>query len=124
MTLRTLVAAAALAGLAGCSDTAGRACTAVFVYGLNLEIRDAVTGAPAADGATATARDGAYTETLEPVPGPETNLVRIGAGERPGTYDVTVTKPGFVTWERRVTVTADECHVHPVLLDVRLSPTP
>jgi hypothetical protein len=28
-----------------------------------------------------------------------------------------------LTWERTVSVTADECHVLPVLLDVRLSPT-
>ena len=49
----------------------------------------------------------------------------VGAGERPGTYDITITKDGFMTWTaENVTVTADECHVIPVSLDANLIPVP
>lgn len=49
----------------------------------------------------------------------------MSAGERPGTYTVTVSKPGFRDWQRAgIVVTADECHVHPVELSARLQPSP
>ena len=106
----------------GCSDdVAAPMCTTEFVYGLSVEVRDAQSGAPAASGATITIRDGQYVEDLERVPGPQSALVAIGAGERPGTYNLTVEKPGYQTREQSgIVVTANECHVIPVSVKVEL----
>jgi hypothetical protein len=47
----------------------------------------------------------------------------VGAGERAGTYAVTVTATGYAEWTTSgVVVTADECHVIPVRLEPRLQP--
>lgn len=113
-----IVLAAALLG--ACDDDLGLVCTTEFVYGLNLTVLDG-QGGPAAQGATGIAIDGAYSETLM-VLEPET---MVGAGERAGTYDITVTKPGYVTWSADdVTVTENECHVNPVTLQANLIPVP
>jgi hypothetical protein len=109
------------AGLTACSsEPTGFACTADFRYGLSIAVLDGA-GAPAAAGAFGLAVDGSHMDTLM-VLGPD---VMVGAGERPGTYDITITKDGFMTWTaENVTVTADECHVIPVSLDANLIPVP
>lgn len=115
------VGLAALAGLA-CSDALpGPVCTADFRYGLNITVLDS-SGAPAAQGAIGIAVEGdEYEETLT-VLGPD---VMAGAGERPGTYDITVSRTGYMTWSAtNVTVRADECHVIPVSLEANLIPVP
>ena len=111
---------AAMAGI-GCSETLpGPVCTADFRYGLSITVLDGA-GGPAAEGAIGTAVEGSYQETLE-VFGPD---AMVGAGERPGTYDITVSKTGHMTWSaQNVTVTADECHVIPVSLEANLIPVP
>jgi hypothetical protein len=112
-----------LALLTGCreSPNPGPICTMIFAYGLSVEIRDAVTGAGIAAGAVAVARDGSYSETLEHAP--IDSVAVHGAGERAGTYTITVTRPGYATWTSPpVPVTADQCHVRPVLVRAQLSP--
>jgi hypothetical protein len=112
-----------LALLTGCRDStnASPVCTMIFVYGLSVEVRDAVTGAGIAAGAVVVARDGTYSETLES--GPVDSVAVHGAGERAGTYTITVTRPGYAGWSSPpVTVTADQCHVLPVLVTARLTP--
>jgi hypothetical protein len=113
--------AACLAGLAaaGCGEALGLVCTADFRYGLSINVT--AQGAPAAEGAEGIAIDGAYVETLELLaPG-----TLLGAGERPGTYDVTITKTGYMTWSAQdVRVDADECHVIGVALEASLIPVP
>jgi hypothetical protein len=99
----------------------GPICTMIFVYGLAVEIRDAVTGAGIAAGAVAVAREGSYSETLEH--GPVDSVSVHGAGERAGTYTITVSRPGYVAWTSPpIKVTADQCHVQPVLVKARLAP--
>lgn len=108
---------------AGCreSPNPGPVCTMIFVYGLSVEVRDAVTGAGIASGAVVVARDGSYSETLES--GPADSVSVHGAGERAGTYTIIVTRPGYAAWTSPpVTVTADECHVHPEVVQARLAP--
>ena len=107
--------------LAACDDRfVGPACTADFRYGLSITVLDEL-GRPAAAGATGLAVDGEFTDTLE-VFGADT---MVGAGERAGTYDITISKPGHMTWSaENVTVTADECHVHGVALQANLIPVP
>jgi hypothetical protein len=102
-------------------------CTENFVWGVHVGVQDSLTGVPSASGAQLVARDGAYADTASYPPNrPDLdNLPLIAAGERAGTYTVTVRKAGFVDWEQRdVVVTADECHVRPVALTARLRRTP
>lgn len=103
-------------------------CTTSVEPGLEIQVRDARTGAPAAAGVVAIARDGAYTDTLRVAgwngpPGDSTATTVAGASERPGTYDIRIQKPGYRAWERTgVRVRDDECHVVTVRLDVLLEP--
>src|SRR5262245_49460323 len=97
----------------------GFLCTENLVLGVVLEVRDAVTGKPAAYGAVGEIRDGSYTETLSiqsVSSDPTQALWMSGAMERPGVYDVTVGKPGYLDWTGTAVVEADPCHVHTVTL--------
>ena len=102
-------------------------CTDNFVWGLQVQVEDSITSAPSASGAQLIARDGAYADTASYAPNrPDLDdLPLVAAGERAGTYTVTVRKSGFLDWERsNVVVTADECHVRPVALTARLERAP
>ena len=99
------------------------ACTAEFVPGVVVRISDGKTGAPLADSALAIVREKGYADTLEPFEytskGPLGS--QQGAGERVGTYDVIVRRPGYTQWQTHgVRVARDECHVRTVLLEARL----
>ena len=102
----------------GCTgSTDPMICTREFRYGISMEIVDAIDQAPRADGSTMTLRDGSYVESTTQSNG----LTMLGAGERPGTYIVTVAHPRYHTWVRTdVVVTSDECHVHTVSLRAKL----
>jgi hypothetical protein len=94
-------------------------CTDQFVYGLNVIVLDAVTGNPIFQDIEVKAVDGAYQELLELVPGLE--YAFVGAGERSGTYVVTITKAGYQTYTSApIILTRDECHVIPQSLTVNL----
>jgi hypothetical protein len=109
----------------GCSLDVGQPCTAIFVYGLNVEVRDSATGIPAGNGATVLATSGTFVEQLVRINPPTDSLTFVGAGERRGVYIVSVEKPGYRYWQSDlVSVAFDGCHVVPVSLDVRLRPLP
>ncbi len=93
-------------------------CTTVFVYGLNVRLTDSESGQPIT-GATLILTDGDYTETMM-----ETGDGQyVGAGERAGTYELTITADSYATETRgMIVITADECHVQPVNLDIELTP--
>jgi hypothetical protein len=101
-------------------------CTANYVFGLTVTVVDSVTGIPPAS-ARLLARSGAYSDSVGPAAphqyyenGPSV-LQLSTAGERKGTYDLTVRAAGYRDWTRTgVKVTADECHVRPVALTARL----
>lgn len=121
-----LVLGAAAVSACGSSPTA---CTAIAVPGIAINVRDSDTYYPAASGALGVAQDenGNYVDTLEYVPtfDPTTLLTMLGAWERQGTYDVTVSKPGYLTWHRdSLVVTGDQCHVHTVTIEALLQPNP
>ena len=103
-----------------CEDTDDQiVCTTQFVYGLNLIVLDASTGNSIFQDIEVKAVDGPYQETLELVPGLE--YAFVGAGERAGTYVVTVTKSGYQTFTSApIVLTRDECHVIPQSLTVNL----
>lgn len=99
-------------------DDSATACTEEFVFGLNVQVRDAVTGGIILNNITVTAIDGTYSEELT------FNFdTFIGAGERPGNYTIEVLADGYVDFTSNViTVGADECHVIPESVEIELQP--
>jgi len=117
---RTVLALAACTLASACSNLTGNACTAEYVYGVNVEVVDALSGEGIAEGATLTIRDGPYielvTETLD-------GIVLSGAGERPGHYELGVTRSGYQPWSLTgVIVVRGECHVSPATARAELDP--
>jgi hypothetical protein len=96
-------------------------CTAEVIYGLTIAVRDSVTGQPAAAEASAVAREGSHEEILSGIFGNDLHLV--GAPERPGVYEITITKAGYQDWNRAgVNVVAGPCHVVPAIVEANLQP--
>lgn len=98
------------------------ACTDLLAFGLNVTVTDAANGERICD-ATVTATDGDFSETLQPF-GEATDCTYAGAGERAGTYTITVEKDGYATLtEDNVVVEEDECHVIGEVLELELAQT-
>jgi len=109
-----------------CSDDDSEAtvtpCTDEFVPGLKVLVTNEITGAGITEGITVTATDGTYIEELDGLP--QVQEFR-GAGERVGTYTITVTGEGYEPYvSEAVTVTRDDCHVITQNVNVALTPTP
>lgn len=97
----------------------GFICTEEFVYGLQVTVNDASTGSGLAD-VVITAREPGYSEILQAT---GTVGVYVGAGEREGSYTLTVEREGYQTVVTDViTVTSDECHVIPQTRTFTLAP--
>ncbi|MDC8005281.1 hypothetical protein POV27_14560 [Aureisphaera galaxeae] len=95
-------------------------CTEVFVYGLSIDVIDSTTGNAVGSGITVTATDGNYSEELMFSLGSW-----IGAGERPGTYDISITSQQYTpaTFNNIVvTMTSDGCHVQTESREIFISP--
>jgi hypothetical protein len=124
--LATALTAAVASGCGSLFDT--RDCTTEFVYGLQVDVVDSLTGAPAGRGAVVIARDGSYADTAKsqlPPGSPAEGQTLLLAGERRGTYEVTVQRPGDQAWRQAgVRVTGDACHVRPTHLTARLARDP
>ena len=92
-------------------------CTEIFVSGVNVSVTDE-NGDPIS-GATLTLTEGDFSETMIELRAGE----YVGAGERAGTYTLTIEAEDFepVTIDD-IVVDADECHVIPVMLEVSLTP--
>ena len=124
---RALLAAAAL-GLAACAvpSDPNYACTAVFVPGVTVTITDSLTGTIAGmTGAWAAAREGTYSDSAAALSLPSQLVVNL-AGERVGTYVVSVGATGYKTQSTSgvTVVKPDACHVKTVLINARLVRTP
>lgn len=95
-------------------------CTLEFVYGVNVTVTDSATGEPI-EGATLTLTDGDYSEAMEDLSAGS----YAGAGERAGTYDLTIEAEGFDSaLIENIVVESDICHVVPVALDIALTAAP
>ncbi len=97
----------------------GTPCTTNYAFGVSATVRDTRTGAPVSN-ATLVLVDGAYRETMMTfgVPGSY-----AGAGEREGTYILTVTAQGYQpSAPRTIVVTGDECHVRGQAVTIDLTP--
>ena len=115
-----------LSACSGSAFTGPVGCTDDFRYGLNVTVVDSVTNAPPAS-AVLIARSGAFVDSVGPrapmqfVQNGPPVLLLSSAGERAGTYDLTIRSPGYRDWTRTgVEVTEDECHVRPITLTARL----
>ena len=108
-------------GLLGCGETlSGVACPAIAAAGLGVDVTNAATTQPLCD-ATVIAADGSYSERLQGV-----SCRYFGAYERPGTYALAVSRPGFASKEVssvRVVMGGGQCpHVEPAHVSVALTP--
>jgi hypothetical protein len=126
-----VTAAIAVASCGGGSGTDPIVCTAEYRFGLAVYVTDSVTGAPAASGARLVTDIGGVPvdTTLDfptsfPAGRPDLDAQALaGAGERAGTYRVTVRKAGYRDWVRTgVVVTADVCHVRTTVLTALIQP--
>jgi hypothetical protein len=110
----------------GCSgSTTSTICTLELRAGLLVDVKDSLTNAGVASGASLVVREGSFKDSVAfPSSRPDLDaLPLVAAGERAGTYQITVSKPGYATWTRsNVRVTKGECHVNPVRLTARLQP--
>lgn len=105
-------------GLTGC-DLAPT-CTTQIEPGFAVTVVDSVAGTNLAPEATVQVSDDMYVGELAP-----DNGIYEGPfdQERPGTYEVEVTHPDYLTWRRDgVRVEEDECHVITRELTARLMP--
>jgi hypothetical protein len=96
------------------------ACPAYAAAGLEVSVSNASNGQPICD-AIVTATEGAYSEQLFGVA-----CTFAGAIERPGTYMVRATRPGFASNEIgpvRVVMAGGECpHVEQTRVELPLMP--
>jgi hypothetical protein len=112
-----------LIGAAACSSPTSTVCTLEFRPGVAVYVKDSVTGAGVASGASLVVREGSYKDSVAaPNSRPDLdNYALLAAGERSGTYQVTVLKPGYAAWlQSNVRVTSNRCHVNTVNLTALL----
>ncbi len=109
--------------LIGCSgSTSNYACPAVLLPAIVVEVKDAQSGTPLAQGANGAVHDGAYVDSLNPF---EAGSSLQAAFERPGTYTVEVQRTGYQAWTASdVRVTRQQCGVITVRLLATLVPRP
>jgi hypothetical protein len=107
---------------AGCGDLFGVACTTELRPNLLVEVRDSVTGLPAAAGATGRAETGGTRAELVAVD--SLRLFENFGRERAGRYVIVVRKPGYKTVTDTTNVTEDQCHVRTKTVPVTLARDP
>lgn len=114
---RWLLVAVMLSSASGCDLSVG--CDGSGVWALRVSVIDDKLRATC--DATVTVRDGTFTATLEKQQSSATGeCLYVGPPERPGTYEVTVSRPDQGTAVRTVTVDRDLCHVTSQRLEVPL----
>jgi len=130
MILKTSARFLALTSLAACGSLTGSdRCNAIERFALAITVRDATTGVPTASNTrTIVTQHGGAIDTL--VVGLSTGLdaQEINAFNVPGTYDVQIDKPGYVTWSATGIIVsvdkADPCHPATVSLRADLQRQP
>lgn len=95
-------------------------CTLEFVYGINITLINADTSDAIIDDVKVVIKDGNYEEIITNI---ESSTPFFGAGERAGTYIVTITSNKYKTFiSDPIIVEANECHVIPELKTFKLVP--
>lgn len=134
LTSRSTRAAALLLALlftAACGEAtlSGVGCPEIARASIAVTVEDSITAAPIAAGATLIIRDGTFVDSAS-YPVGQLNadawaLATPNSFERPGTYDVTIRRVGYLQWDREdVEVRMTDCGVAPVVLRARLQPAP
>lgn len=104
-----------------------RVCTTEARPSVSVLVRDAVSGTTITPGSTVHVLDGAFVDSIV-VPSDWNPLFRVtpwDTYERPGTYTVRGRKAGYAEASLSgIRVTADECHVKTVAVDLLLRPVP
>jgi len=114
-----------IGGTACSAASTSPVCTQEFRPALMVYVKDSLTNTGTASGASLIARDGTFKDSVAfPDARPDLNDLNLNAaGERAGTYQVSVSKPGYATWiKSNVRVTKNECHVNTVQLTALLQP--
>ena len=99
-------------------------CTAPKSLAIEVTVTDSISGNPLADSTTGSLQLGSVVDSLQHTS--PTSPVLYG-GDQLGSYDVTVTRPGYALWtQRRVAVKHEgPCgNVLPVALAARMQPGP
>jgi hypothetical protein len=121
VTSLALVPCAIAVVLYGCGDSLEVICTGELRTTLAVEVRNSVTGTPAARGVTGTSEheSGVLTELTA------SDDLRLGgdwAGEFPGTHSIQLKKPGYETESMQVFVDSNGCHVEPLTVQATITP--
>ena len=120
-TLHMLGTAAALSGCGGLLFEV--ACTTELRSSVVIEVRDPVTGAPAARGVTGWSEHESGLST-EFAASDDLHLRGRWHRELPGHHIIHLRKPGFRTEVLTVDVGGDKCHVKPATVHAQMEPNP
>jgi len=122
LALRILLVLGPATAVTGCGIV-GVSCTEELRPSVTVEVRDPVTGTPAARGATGRSEHetGVFTEFFAI---DDLSLYGNWASELPGSHAILVRKPGFRAEIAHADVDADRCHVVPETVQVELAPDP
>jgi hypothetical protein len=116
------------ASLSGCNvldALVPQECVEMIYPGIEVEVRDARTGAPAAFNASGTARDKEDTYPLDVGSRDAETALQMIAFTPAGVYDLVIKKPGYQDWiATNVRVRQGECTVETEHLEARLEPIP
>lgn len=116
----SLLLLVAFVGMAGCDMLLPPNCTGSAISSLSITVLDSISGENLAPEAVVVLR---YGTTVDTVRTRLENGAYFGPIERPGTYEITVTHPDYITWHRTgVEVEQGECHVITEELTARLMP--
>lgn len=123
LALRTLLVFATAAALSGCGSLFEVVCTTEMRSSVVVEVRDPVTGAPAARGVTGLSEHGSGI-TTEFAPIDDLHLHGNWRRELPGHHIIHLYKPGFRTEIVTVDVGNDDCHIKPATVRAHMEPNP
>ena len=113
----------ALAALAACDEGPQLVCTAPSsVAAIVVQPRDSIADTLLVTSAVGTIQDGTYIDSLRPFLGQGSPPPYfVAGGQRAGTYTITVSVPGFVTWQRAGVVVAQHfCGLSTSLITARM----
>ncbi|HEX8431071.1 MAG TPA: hypothetical protein VF625_07275 [Longimicrobium sp.] len=120
--MRPIFPLLAAVSLGACNSILPSDCTLEVRQSVSVEVLDSITGRGLAAGARGTLRDGTYSDTLNSVS--SEYMSSAATWERPGSYEVTVERPGYLRWTGRVRATRGECHVESEPARARLRRAP
>lgn len=106
-----------------CDSEMDTNCTLESVAGLKVIVKDAITNDVLYVDTIVIAQDGDYTETLVGLEVID-EVAFLGAWERAGLYQITVSKEGYQTYTTEpIIVSRDECHVITQNIIIHLIPS-